>query len=127
MSRRFLELVVRARRLVSRAPSQSRGRSTRVRATGRRQVGDELTQFSFRLALMIDLAYVGVGVLGGAAVGRASASSATPSLAPAPACRVDSVAAPPRRDSIGAPNDTKGSSGTGPLDQLGARRESLGA
>jgi hypothetical protein len=40
MSRRFLELAVRARR------------------------------FSFRLALMIDLACVGVGVAGGAAVAR---------------------------------------------------------
>ena len=73
MQRRFIQLVVRARRLVTHAPT-SPASGKRTRLTGRRQVGTELTQFSFRLAFMIDLAYVGVGALGGAAIGRASAS-----------------------------------------------------
>ena len=68
MARRFIQLAVHVRRLVRRASS-----STRPRGTGRRQVGSQLTQFSFRLAFMIDLVYVGVGALGGAAVGRATA------------------------------------------------------
>ena len=71
MPGRFIELAVRARRLVApivRAPRTSGG----VRLTGRRQLGGELTQFSFRLAFVIDLAYVGLGALGGAAFGRAS-------------------------------------------------------
>jgi len=107
MSRRFLELVVRARRLVTRAPSRPRRRSTRARPTGRRQIGDELTQFSFRLAFVIDLAYVGVGVLGGAAVGRASAPNAPAAVVPAgPSCRGDSAATRPRRDRTTTPNDT---------------------
>ena len=31
-----------------------------------------MTQFSFRLAFVIDVAYIGVGALGGAAIGRAT-------------------------------------------------------
>jgi hypothetical protein len=80
MSRRFVELVVRARRFVTRGPEPVSG--VPVRRTARRGPGEELTQFSFRLALMIDLAYVGIGALGGAAIGRAavppSAASAQP-------------------------------------------------
>ena len=71
MARRFIQLAVHARRLVRRASG-----STQPRLPGQRQVGSELTQFSFRLAFMIDLVYVGVGALGGAAVGRATAPSA---------------------------------------------------
>lgn len=70
MSRRFFELAVRARRLVARSPGAPS--APRRRLTARRDVGGELTQFSFRLALIIDLAYVGVGALGGAAIGRAT-------------------------------------------------------
>ena len=92
MSRRFFELAVRARRYVGRTTNASRApRGTRL--TGHRQVGGELTQFSFRLAFMIDLAYVGIGALGGAAVGRASAPNAPP-VAPPPACRADSLPRP---------------------------------
>ena len=76
MSRRFLELAVRARRLVTRTTRPSAKASRRGRVTARRQVGQELTQFSFRLAFLIDVAYVGVGALAGAAVGRAATSSA---------------------------------------------------
>jgi hypothetical protein len=116
MSRRFLELVVHARRLVTRAPSAPRGKSPRARATGRRQIGDELTQFSFRLAFMIDLAYVGVGVLGGAAVGRASVSSAPAAVAPpAVSCPAYSIATPPSNDATMVPNDTTPMAAT-PID-----------
>jgi len=89
MPGRFIELAVRARRLVApmaRAPRTAGG----VRLTARRQVGGELTQFSFRLAFMIDLAYVGIGALGGAAVGRASAPSSPLGQQP-PACVADAV------------------------------------
>ena len=91
MPRRLIDLVVRARRLVTRVPeSQARGRS---RVTARRQLGNEVTQFSFRLALVIDLAYVGIGALGGAAVGRASAATAPETVGPTPSrsCPAGSV------------------------------------
>lgn len=80
MSRRFFELAVRARRYVARTTNPSRAPQG-PRLTARRQLGQaagELTQFSFRLALVIDLAYVGIGALGGAAVGRASAPTTPP-------------------------------------------------
>jgi hypothetical protein len=67
---RLIELAVRARR-------QLRGR--------------ELTQFSFRLAFVIDLAYIGLGALGGAAVGRASAPFAPTGQPTPPACVADAV------------------------------------
>jgi len=89
MPGRFIELAVRARRLVAptaRAPRAAGG----VGLTASRQVGGELTQFSFRLAFMIDLAYVGLGALGGAAVGRASVPSSI-SHQPPPACVVDAI------------------------------------
>lgn len=73
MSRRFVELVVRARRLVARAPVSAATRAARGRLTARPEIGRELTQFSFRLALLVDLTYVGIGALGGAALGRATA------------------------------------------------------
>jgi hypothetical protein len=93
----LIELVVRARRLVTRVPeSQARGRS---RVTARRQLGDEVTQFSFRLALVIDLAYVSIGALGGAAVGRASVATApaTVGSTPSRACPVDPALTPEAR------------------------------
>jgi len=93
MPGRFIELAVRARRLVApivRAPRTSGG----VRLTGRRQLGGELTQFSFRLAFVIDLAYVGLGALGGAALGRGlPPASPTADQKPPAAC----VAAPGHR------------------------------
>ena len=73
MSRRFVELVIRARRLVARAPVPAAAKPGRGRLTARPEVGRELTQFSFRLALLVDLTYVGIGALGGAALGRATA------------------------------------------------------
>jgi hypothetical protein len=84
MPGRFIELAVRARRLVApivRAPRTTGG----VRLTGRRQLGGELTQFSFRLAFVIDLAYVGLGALGGAALGRASAPASPAAIQQPPA------------------------------------------
>jgi hypothetical protein len=93
MARRFIQLAVHARRLVRRASG-----STQPRLTGRRRVGSELTQFSFRLAFMIDLVYVGVGALGGAAVGRATAPPAlaaepvTVASARGPACTTNAPA-----------------------------------
>jgi hypothetical protein len=83
MSRRFFELAVRARRYVARTTNPSRA-PRGPRLTARRQLGQpgsELTQFSFRLALVMDLAYVGIGALGGAAVGRASAPTTPPAEA----------------------------------------------
>ena len=89
MSHRFIELAIRARRLVGRASPSSSPNERRPRLTGRRQLGDELTQFSFRLALAIDLAYVGLGAAGGAAV---TAAAHTPSHATAvTVCAADSV------------------------------------
>lgn len=70
MPRRFFELAIRARRRVT--PASGRPGRGAARLTGRRQIGGELAQFSFRLAFMIDLAYVGIGAVGGAAVGRAA-------------------------------------------------------
>jgi hypothetical protein len=70
MSRRFFELAVLARRRVT--PAAERTGRAGARLTARRQDGGELAQFSFRLAFIIDLAYVGVGAVGGAAVGRAA-------------------------------------------------------
>jgi hypothetical protein len=87
MPRRFFELAVRARHFVGRItpPSDSpRG----ARLTGRRQVGGDLTRFSFRLAFVIDLTYVGLGALGGAALGRAAGPAQVPS---APSCVRDSL------------------------------------
>jgi hypothetical protein len=98
MSRRFFELAVRARRYAARTTNPSRA-PRGPRLTARRQLGQsggELTQFSFRLALVIDLAYVGIGALGGAAVGRASAPTTPPaeSVSQCPASsRPDSPAA----------------------------------
>lgn len=100
MSRRFVELVVRARRFVTREPGRVSG--VPVRHTARRGAGEEVTQFSFRLALMIDLVYVGIGALGGAAIGRAAAP---PSAPPPPHCdggRV-SIPAPPDSSPPGLP------------------------
>jgi hypothetical protein len=72
---RFLQLVIGARRQSTTSP----------RGTGRRQVGSQLTQFSFRLAFAIDLAYIGIGALGGAAVTHAAGSPEQPA-AVASAC-----------------------------------------
>lgn len=93
MQRRFIQLVVRARRLVRRASDGSSPGARRPRLTGRRQVGSELTQFSFRLAFVIDVAYIGVGALGGAAIGRATALPHTLPERVAVSCR-GSVTAP---------------------------------
>ena len=65
---RFVEFVVRARRLAIHGPT----RASRDVSSARRQVTGEVAQFSFRLAFMIDLAYIGLGALGGAAVNRAT-------------------------------------------------------
>ena len=92
MQRRFFQLVVRARRLVRPASDGSSPGARRPRPTGRRQVGSELTQFSFRLAFVIDVAYIGVGALGGAAIGRATALPESPERV-AISCR-GSVTAP---------------------------------
>lgn len=86
MSRRFFELGIRACRFVTNSGSSS-VTSRNVPAVAPRQSGGELTRFSFRLAFVIDLTYVGLGALGGAAVGR------TVSPKPiSPACARDSVA-----------------------------------
>ena len=90
MPGRFIELAVRARRLVApivRAPHTAGG----VRLTGRRQLGGQLTQFSFRLAFVIDLAYIGLGALGGAALGRASVAPWPVDRQPPAACAAPMV------------------------------------
>jgi len=113
MSRRFFELAIRARRLVTRTARPSRApRGSRL--TARRQLGGELTQFSFRLAFMVDLAYVGLGALGGAAVGRATTPGAPPpgQLA-VPAC--SDSARTPVTDSLSTPN---GIAGARPASQV---------
>lgn len=94
---RFIELVIRVRRLVARAPERVGLANGRTPHTAKRQVGESLTQFSFRLAFMIDIAYVSIGALGGAAVGRAtSAASSTLSRA----CVTDSTSTSVRRGAI---------------------------
>jgi hypothetical protein len=104
MSRRFFELAVRARRLVTRTthPTSRAPRPTRL--TARRQLGNELTQFSFRLAFVIDIAYVGIGGLAGAAVARAS-NSVAPSSSSVLACadRVRPTPNAPPRDQPPSP------------------------
>ena len=70
MPSRLIELAIRAHRQL-----------------GRRQ----LTEVSFRLAFVIDLAYIGLGALGGAAVGRASAPFAPTGQPTPPACVADAV------------------------------------
>ena len=69
------------------------GRLIELAIRARRQLGGggELTQFSFRLAFVIDLAYIGLGALGGAALGRASAPLAPTGQQPPPACVADVV------------------------------------
>jgi hypothetical protein len=69
------------------------GRLIELAVRARRQLGGrgELTQFSFRLALVIDLAYIGLGALGGAALGRASAPLAPAGQQSAPACVADPI------------------------------------
>ena len=84
-SRRFVEFVVRARRLVALAPAPEA--PERGRVTARRQVGGPFTQFSFRLAFMIDLVYVGLGAMGGAALGRGVADSTPASAVAGALCR----------------------------------------
>ena len=73
--RRFIELVVRVRRLVGRAPAR----------------GGALTQFSFRLAFMIDIAYVGMGALGGLAISRAPFAPSVAGQFPVRSCHADSA------------------------------------
>jgi hypothetical protein len=95
MSPRIFELAVRARRFVARSTNPSHAPRGQ-RFTARRQLGEggggELTQFSFRLALVIDLAYVGIGALGGAAVGRASVTGVPVADRTSTTCSADSVA-----------------------------------
>ena len=78
MPRRFFELAVLARRSVA-------------RTTG------GLTQLSFRVAFVFDLAYMGLGALGGAAVGRATTPDISTVRQPRLAC-ADSSAPPLIRD-----------------------------
>lgn len=107
MSRRFVELVVRARRLVARASVPAAPRPARGRLTARPEVGREFTQFSFRLALLVDLTYVGIGALGGAALGRATAPVNTTGGCIAPAAAEPAPIAPrsPNGESV-APADS---------------------
>jgi hypothetical protein len=99
MSRRFFELAVRAHRLVTGTarphPQAPRG----PRATARRQLGTELTQFSFRLAFVIDIAYVGLGGLAGAAVARATTTPNPGMLCAESAGAIPNVSAPEQRSS----------------------------
>jgi hypothetical protein len=91
MSRQFIELVIRARRFVTRAATQSIRAHGHPRRTAGRQMGGEITQFSFRLALVIDLTYIGIGALGGAAVERGSAAVRPGAPTPMRACATDST------------------------------------
>ena len=68
------------------------GRLIELAIRARRQLGGgKLTQFSFRLAFVIDLAYIGLGALGGAALGRASAPLGPTGQQLPPACVPDVV------------------------------------
>jgi hypothetical protein len=89
MPARLIELAVRARRLVAPVSRAPRSAGT-GHLTARRQLGGTVTQFSFRLAFMIDLAYVGLGALGGAALGRAAGPVSPPLASATPsACAAD--------------------------------------
>lgn len=101
--RRFLELVVQARRRVLTPRIANVTPARGGRPTARRQLGGELTRFSFRLALVIDLAYVGIGALGGAAVGRASAAGAGDPKVSAAGCDTETSVPP----IAAAPNDSQ--------------------
>lgn len=81
---RLIELVVRARRLVTRTTQPPR-----ARLAARRQARRALTQFSLRLAFVVDLAYIGIGGVAGALIDRATVpTSTTPGREPA-ACIAD--------------------------------------
>ena len=69
------------------------GRLIELAVRARRQLGGggELTQFSFRLAFVIDLAYIGLGALGGAALGRAAAPLTPAGHQSPPACVAEAV------------------------------------
>jgi hypothetical protein len=86
-SRRFVELVVRAHRFV--LPARSPARRGAAKGSARRQMGAG-TQFSFRLAFIIDLAYVSMGAVGASAVTRAVMRDAS---SPATRCEADSLRA----------------------------------
>lgn len=92
MQPRFIQLAIVVRRLVTRGLSASVPGRRQKRLTGRRQVGSDLTQFSFRLAFAIDVAYVGIGALGGAAVGRSMLAPPPVATSVAATC-ADSVTA----------------------------------
>ena len=102
-SHRFVELVVLARRFVT--PARGRAKSQPTRATGRRQIGGELTQFSFRLAFMIDLVYVGVGAFGGAALTRGALGTS----------RLDGAAHPPCASGPNVAGTSNDSTSTSPM------------
>lgn len=93
MPRHFLDLAVRACRVVAPATSSSHPPKG-PRPTARRQLGGQITAFSFRLAFVVDLAYVGMGALGGAAVGRATAPTPSAAVQSLPSCSADSSVAP---------------------------------
>jgi hypothetical protein len=68
------------------------GRLIELAIRAHRQLGGrELTEFSFRLAFVIDLAYIGLGALGGAALGRASTPLPPTGQPLPPACVADAV------------------------------------
>ena len=68
------------------------GRLIELAIRAHRQLGRrQLTEVSFRLAFVIDLAYVGLGALGGAALGRASAPFTSAGQQSPPACVADAV------------------------------------
>jgi hypothetical protein len=113
MSRRFVELVVRARRFVARVPSRVSPSGDRRRPTARRQVDRELTQFSFRFALLVDLAYVGIGALGGVALGRAAGPG--DSIAPCTAPAIAEPAPPELPNARSAPIDSSAVSPSRPI------------
>jgi hypothetical protein len=92
MQSRFAQLAISARRLVTHSPTAAA--ATGKRLTGRRQIASELTQFSFRLAFAIDLAYVGIGALGGAAIGRAVGPTHPPAIDIAVPSSIDTLTRP---------------------------------
>lgn len=105
MSHRLVELVVRARQLVTRVPTQPA--AGHRRGSVPRRAGGELTQFSFRLAFMIDLVYVGIGALGGAALGHGTVDSAARFRVGEPKCLADSLVTAVRTDSALVPGQIR--------------------
>ena len=89
MSQRFIELVVRARRLVAGRPARrTPPKAGAASVPAARSRVRELQQFSFRLAVLVDVTCITLGAAGGVAVARAT-TALSDDIAPPAGCVAD--------------------------------------